>query len=542
MVVIVNQDIKTQLTPRIRLSSKITGLIFWGAVLTGLLVVAVFIKQSEDDQRLKQEYQAMMVIHELENVLAPQQVIDDIPKNNLQLQDVIENFKGKEKIAGVLVKIGDDEIMIGGVPKKSLTKTIHSNHIVDSKHGNKMIATIYFDPSYNNIYDGRKNLIAILGIISFAFGLIMNRILRSMLTNPINNMTETAAAYASGDKTVRFDDSKNDEFGFMSGFINKALDSSENMHIQLEESFHKQKIAKEKAEKALIDLEKAKDRLVQSEKLASLGQLTAGIAHEIKNPLNFINNFSETSVELLVELKEVLSLHLQSIDDDAREEITAIIEDLSGDMYTIAKHGKRADSIVKNMLMHSRDGGGERVVTDINNLVSEAIGLAYHGERAVDSNFQVEFQTNLEDNILNVMAVPQDITRVLINLLSNAFYATKKRKNNSHDDYLPIVQVTTKSKDDGVKIQIRDNGTGIPEDELKNLFTPFFTTKPTGQGTGLGLSISHDIITKQHDGIIGVNSIEGEHTEFIIWLPSFIADGKRFHASDTHIQKRKDDT
>jgi len=531
----VQQEIAAQSTPRLRLSSKITGLIFWGAVLTGLLVVAVFIKQSEDDQRLKQEYQAMMVMHALENVLAPHQVVDAIPKNNIQLQNAIESFRGAEKIVGVLLAVGDDEVMIGAAPEKSLVKVMRSNHIIDGVHGNEMTATVYFDPSYNNIYAGRKNLIAILGVISFAFGLIMNRILRSMLTNPINKMTETAAAYASGDKAVRFDDSKNDEFGFMSGFINKALDSSENMHRQLEESFHKQKIAKEKAEKALGDLEKAKDRLVQSEKLASLGQLTAGIAHEIKNPLNFINNFSETSVELLVELKEALSVHLQSIEDDAREEITELMEDLSGDMDTIAKHGKRADSIVKNMLMHSRDGGAERVVTDINSLVNEAIGLAYHGERAVDSNFQVDFHTSFDDSLMGIMAVPQDITRVLINLLSNAFYATKKRKSNALDgDYSPTIHISTKSKDDGVEIQIRDNGTGIAQDELKNLFTPFFTTKPTGQGTGLGLSITHDIITKQHDGIIGVNSIEGEYTEFIVWLPSFIADEKRFNASDAH--------
>ncbi|MDH5400813.1 MAG: ATP-binding protein, partial [Cyclobacteriaceae bacterium] len=203
-----------------------------------------------------------------------------------------------------------------------------------------------------------------------------------------------------------------------------------------------------------------------------------------------------------------------------REEIGELLGDLSSDLETITKHGKRADSIVKNMLLHSSVNGGERMPTDINALVSEALGLAYHGERATDRNFQIKMDTRFSEDLKTLMVIPQDITRVLINLFSNAFYATKKRINSEqHKSFSPTITISTQSVENGIEIRIRDNGIGIPEVHQKELFTPFFTTKPAGQGTGLGLSISHDIISKQNNGRLEVESKEGDYTEFLIWLP-----------------------
>ena len=504
---------------RLRLSSKITGIIFWGAVLTGLLVVAVFINQSESEIENQHEYQTIILLRAIENTLID---IDDkktLPSLTEKLENTINTFKIDEKLVGAEIQVGLEKILIGTPHKKATTRSVESNHILNNFYKNKILLTAYFDSS-SDINNVRKNLIVFLGVISFAFGLIINLILKKMLTNPIDKMIEIAAFYAKGDKSVRFNESIGDEFGFMSQFINMALDASETMQQQLEESVHEQREAKERAELALKELEQAKDRLVQSEKLASLGQLTAGIAHEIKNPLNFINNFSETSVELFDELNETITPHLAEIDEDIRDEIKDILENLSLDLSTISKHGKRADSIVKNMLMHSRNDGGEAVATDINALIQEALGLAYHGERASDRDFQIEMDTQLENGLNTIMVLPQDITRVLINLFSNTFYATKKRNlTTQYENYTPTIKISTKSINGGIEIRIHDNGVGIDKNDLKNIFSPFFTTKPTGQGTGLGLSISHDIIVKQNNGHFEVNSEKGEFTEFIIWLP-----------------------
>ncbi|MCK5574807.1 MAG: GHKL domain-containing protein [Sphingomonadales bacterium] len=508
-------------TKRLRLSSRISGIIFWGAVLTGMIVVAVFIKQSEDDFNEHQNFQTIKLLRVVEGVLAGEAAPTGLSDSKDRLQQAVDAFEDNEKLAGVQVQIGADKVLVGEIPEIHQSKTLQSHFVSDATQGEKLVVTAYFSAAANNIYAARKNLIVFLGIISFAFGLIINRVLQMMLTNPIDQMIETASTYAEGDKSARFDESKDDEFGFLSRFINMALNSSETMHKQLESAVHEQRDAKERAEKTLEELKSTQDRLVQSEKLASLGQLTAGIAHEIKNPLNFINNFSETSVELFSELSETIAPHLEKMGESVREEIGELLEDLSSDLSTIAKHGKRADSIVKNMLMHSRSDGGEAMSTDVNSLVQEACDLAFHGERATDRNFQIEMDMRLQDDLQNINVVPQDVTRVLINLLSNAFYATKKRKISETDEsYNPTATVSTKSVGNGIEIRIRDNGTGIPKANLKDLFTPFFTTKPTGQGTGLGLSISHDIIAKQNQGRLEVDSKEGEFTEFVIWLPS----------------------
>ena len=269
--------------------------------------------------------------------------------------------------------------------------------------------------------------------------------------------------------------------------------------------------------RSLEDLRTAQDRLVQTQKLASLGQLTAGIAHEIKNPLNFVNNFSGVSAELLDELREALSG--VKADDKTRAEITELADTLRDNLHKIVQHGRRADSIVKNMLLHSREGSGEHRPVDINAIVEEAVNLAYHGARAEKQGFNITLERSLDPAAGQVDCFPQEITRVLLNLISNGFYAATKRKGHAADDgFEPRLTAATKSLGDRVEIRIRDNGTGIPPEVRDRMFNPFFTTKPAGEGTGLGLSISHDIIVKQHAGIIEVDTKPGEFTEFRIVL------------------------
>jgi signal transduction histidine kinase len=270
--------------------------------------------------------------------------------------------------------------------------------------------------------------------------------------------------------------------------------------------------------KSLEDLRSTQDRLVQTQKLASLGQLTAGIAHEIKNPLNFVNNFSGVSSELIDELQEALKD--VSLNEKRRDEITELMQSLRGNLDKVVQHGKRADGIVKNMLLHSREGSGEHRVVDINALVEESLNLAYHGARAEKPGFNITLERSLDPTAGEVDVFPQDITRVLLNLISNGFYAATKRKaQTGNDSYEPILAASTRGLGDQVEIRIRDNGTGIPPVVKEKIFNPFFTTKPAGEGTGLGLSISHDIIVKQHGGTIEVDTQTGEFTEFRITLP-----------------------
>jgi PAS domain S-box-containing protein len=278
--------------------------------------------------------------------------------------------------------------------------------------------------------------------------------------------------------------------------------------------------ARDTAEKALGDLQAAQASLVQAEKMASLGQLTAGIAHEIKNPLNFVNNFAGLSVELLDELRETAAPAVASLGEDTRAEIDEIVQMLTGNLAKIAEHGRRADGIVKSMLEHSRGASGERREVDLNGLVEEALNLAYHGARAQDSSFNITLEREFAPGLAPIELAPQEMTRVLLNLFGNGFYAAAKRQRNSvESDFRPTLKVTTRDLGEAVEIHVRDNGTGIPPEIKDKLFQPFFTTKPTGEGTGLGLSISWDIVTQQHGGTIAVDSREGEFTEFTIRLP-----------------------
>jgi PAS domain S-box-containing protein len=271
------------------------------------------------------------------------------------------------------------------------------------------------------------------------------------------------------------------------------------------------------AETALVDLHTAQDRLVQTEKLASLGQLTAGIAHEIKNPLNFVNNFSALSAELVGEMNDVLKP--VALERKVREEVDELAAMLKDNLEKVVQHGKRADSIVKNMLHHSREGSGEHRPADINAIVDESLSLAYHGARAENAGFSIAFHRDLDPSVGTADVYPQEITRVLLNLISNGFYATTRRKVEAGDGFAPMLFAATKNLGEKIEIRIRDNGTGIPEGVKEKIFNPFFTTKPSGEGTGLGLSMSHDIIVKQHGGSIDVETEPGLFTEFKIVLP-----------------------
>ena len=304
-------------------------------------------------------------------------------------------------------------------------------------------------------------------------------------------------------------------------FADQAAIAIENVRLFEAEQERTRELAK-----SLEDLRTTQDRLVQTQKLASLGQLTAGIAHEIKNPLNFVNNFSSVSAELIDELQEALSK--VKVDGNTLTEITELTNTLRDNLDKVVQHGKRADAIVKNMLLHSREGSGEHRLVDVNALVEESLNLAYHGARAEKQGFKINMERFFDPAAGQVDVFPQEITRALLNLISNGFYAATKRKEQDNSDgYEPTLTASTKNLGDRVEIRIRDNGTGVSPEVREKMFNPFFTTKPAGEGTGLGLSITHDIIVKQHSGSIEVDYQPGEFTEVRIILPrtaTFITD------------------
>jgi two-component system NtrC family sensor kinase len=302
------------------------------------------------------------------------------------------------------------------------------------------------------------------------------------------------------------------ECGLLRTFADQAVIAIQNARM-----FEQVEAKTRELSQSLDDLRAAQDRLVQTEKLASLGQLTAGIAHEIKNPLNFVNNFSALSAELIDELDEALAP--APLDQKMRGDVGELTQMLKSNLDKVVQHGKRADSIVKNMLQHSREGSGEHRPANINAIVEESLNLAYHGARAEKAGFSIAFQRDLDPSVGMADIYPQEITRVLLNLISNGFYATTKRRAETGDGFEPILSATTKNLGDKVEIRIRDNGTGIPDEVKEKIFNPFFTTKPSGEGTGLGLSMSHDIIVKQHGGSIDVETEPGLFAEFKIVLP-----------------------
>jgi signal transduction histidine kinase len=278
--------------------------------------------------------------------------------------------------------------------------------------------------------------------------------------------------------------------------------------------------AKERAENALSELKAAQQRLIQTEKMASLGQLTAGVAHEIKNPLNFVKNFSEVSVDILEELKGELRTTLEGLDEKKRGEALGQFATIEEMLAKIKEHGNRANTIVQSMLSHSREGPASAQLTDINELLEESLDLAYHAARAEDQSFNVSLERQFDAAVGSLDVYPADLMRVFLNLISNAFYATKKRAESSHESsYKPAVMLSTQVANASVEVRIRDNGTGISQSVKDKIFNPFFTTKPPGEGTGLGLSLSYETVVKQHGGWLEVSSEEGEYTEFLVTLP-----------------------
>jgi signal transduction histidine kinase len=270
---------------------------------------------------------------------------------------------------------------------------------------------------------------------------------------------------------------------------------------------------KDELEHTLEELRNTQSQLIQSEKMASLGELTAGIAHEIQNPLNFVNNFSEVSNELLDEME------LELVQGNSAE-VKQIVKDLKSNLEKINHHGKRADSIVKGMLLHSRASTGQKEPTDINALADEYLRLAYHGLRAKDKSFNAKFETDLDDSIGKINVIPQDLGRVILNLLTNAFYAVNEKKRVLGDSFQPTVKIATSKVGKNVVIRVTDNGNGIPEKIIDKIFQPFFSSKPTGAGTGLGLSMCYEIVTKGHGGKIEVESKEGVGTEMVVTIPT----------------------
>ena len=278
--------------------------------------------------------------------------------------------------------------------------------------------------------------------------------------------------------------------------------------------------AKERAEKALSELKAAQERLVQTEKMASLGQLTAGVAHEIKNPLNFVMNFAELSIELLEELKESLESALDGGLKDNRDDAMEQFATIDGMLAKIKEHGDRANSIVQSMLSHSREGPAASVATDLNGLFEESLDLAYHAARAEDQSFNVTLERTLDPDIGELDVYPADLRRVFLNLIGNAFYAVRTRAAEGGDGtYRPTVTVSTRRSGDNVEVRVRDNGTGVPQSIKDKIFDPFFTTKPPGEGTGLGLSLSYETVVEQHKGWMAVSSEQGAFTEFLVTLP-----------------------
>jgi signal transduction histidine kinase len=352
---------------------------------------------------------------------------------------------------------------------------------------------------------------------SVVLALLLGGWLARRMVVPIRQLQAAAQRLGEGDLRQRIPVVSRGEIGALAQRFNVMAERVQEAQETLEA-----KVAERTRElnSSLEDLRAAQDRLIQTEKLASLGQLTAGIAHEIKNPLNFINNFAELSVELAQELEDALAAAGPSLDPKLREDVAEVASTLRDNLAKVVQHGRRADGIVKNMLAHSREGSGERRPVDLNALVEEALNLAYHGTRAEKPGFNIDLGKALDPSVGQIEIYPQEFTRVLLNLIGNGFHAAhKKCLDGAPNAFRPALSVATRALPDRIEIRVRDNGVGIPEAIKARIFEPFFTTKPAGEGTGLGLSLSHDIVVKQHGGTIEVVTEPGGFTEFVVTLP-----------------------
>src|SRR5271166_1017708 len=368
------------------------------------------------------------------------------------------------------------------------------------------------------------------GIGALALALVFTALTVSSITGPLRRLERSMASITRGELDAPLPSASPNEIGAMTrtlGMLRDSLIERDRLERERKRAEAEIRAAHASAETALHELKAAQANLIQAEKMASLGQLTAGIAHEIKNPLNFVNNFAGLSVELLDELKEHAASALVSLEGEKRADVDEVFAMLTANLERIVEHGKRADNIVKSMLAHSREGSGKRVSVDLNALVEESLNLAYHGARAQDPNFNITPERAYGGGIAPLELVPQDMTRVFLNLFGNGFYAANKRRQEAGDwKFEPALTVTTRDLGEAVEVRVRDNGAGIPAEIKDKLFQPFFTTKPTGEGTGLGLSISYDIVTHEHGGAIKVVSEVGAFTEFIVRLPRRFAAGK----------------
>jgi signal transduction histidine kinase len=367
----------------------------------------------------------------------------------------------------------------------------------------------------------RETSLIASGIV-LLIGIILGFWLAKTISIPVLALRNAAARVGKGDLTQRIEKPGKDEIGELGRAFNRMTEDLLLTRKELDESNVSLSAANHSLNTTLNELKSAQVQLIQSEKLASLGELTAGIAHEIQNPLNFVNNFSEVNAELIDELK---TKRLKPEPERNKELEDEILNDIKANEEKIIYHGKRADAIVKGMLQHSRNSSGQKEPTDINALADEYLRLSYHGLRAKDKSFNATMKTNFDGSIGKINIITQDIGRVLLNLFNNAFYADSERQkaenekvNSEKHEYIPTVSVSTKKLDGHIEIRVKDNGNGIPQNIIDKIFQPFFTTKPTGEGTGLGLSLAYDII-KAHRGELKVESRQNEGSEFVIRLP-----------------------
>ena len=359
----------------------------------------------------------------------------------------------------------------------------------------------------------RNRIIVLSMLLSSSSAVLLALAISRSISAPLEAMEKTALQVMQNDDfDLRADVIGNDEVGTVAASFNSLLQRVNSL-------LSEQRIRTQELSEANEKLIATQDQMVAQERLASLGSLTAGIAHEIKNPLNFVNNFSELSVELADELIEEIEAQKAQLEPDTYSEIAEIIETLSANLSKIDRHGKRADKIVASMLLHSRSGTAEWSAVNINALVAEAVNLAYHGMRAKESAFNLEFDSDYDNSVGTIWACSQDLNRVFLNIASNACYAIYQRQLAEDESFDPVLKVRTRSRDNKVEIHIRDNGTGMPPEVRNKIFDQFFTTKPTGEGTGLGMSLSYGIVVEQHGGTLEVDSEVGLYTDFIVTLP-----------------------